>query len=198
MNVLLIQNICSYTHNTQSILSLPQGNRLRKFEELESLPDGLVFVGDSVAAFNPVYGQGMTCSAIAAEALLEALQKRVAPGSTAAGVRVALKGLTKEFQADLAERLAFAWSVATAKDVMVLGEEAASKASNPVEKAVSSYLESVFVATTADYFLYREVGLTMHMIKPAATLFRPDVMLRTLVVWIRRRFFPGTVPVNPL
>lgn len=157
-----------------------------------------MYVGDSVAAFNPVYGQGMTCGAMAAEALLEALQKRVAPGTAAADVRVAIKGLPKEFQAELAKRLAFVWSVATAKDLLVLGEGGASKPRSPVEKAVSRYMEAVFVAAMADKNVHREVGLTMHLIKPPATLFRLDVVIRTLVVWLRRKFLPGTMPVNPL
>ncbi len=77
-----------------------QGNRLRKFEDLERLPDNLVFVGDSVIAFNPVYGQGMTGGAIAAETLLEMLQQRVSDdngGGLSSGdaVRVAIKGLPK-------------------------------------------------------------------------------------------------------
>lgn len=157
-----------------------------------------MFVGDSVAAFNPVYGQGMTCGAIAAEALLEALEKRVAPGTSAADVRVAIKGLPKEFQAELATRLAFAWSVATAKDVQALGEEALSKPPTPIDKVVSKYLDAVFVTAMSDQAVNREVGWTMHMLKPPATLFRPDVAARTLAMSLRRRFLPNTIPANPL
>lgn len=140
----------------------------------------------------------MTCGAVAAEALLEALQTRVAPGTAAADVRVAIKGLPKEFQAELAKRLAFAWSVATAKDVQLLGEEAMTKPPNAVEKAVSNYLEAVFMAAMADKTVHREVGLTMHMIKPPANLFRPDLMLRAMIVWLRRKFLPSSLPVNPI
>src|SRR5262249_52936025 len=38
-------------------------NRLRHFDALERPPDGLVAFGDSVCAFNPVYGQGITVAA---------------------------------------------------------------------------------------------------------------------------------------
>ena len=34
-------------------------NRRRHYEKLSGLPDGVIAVGDSVCAFNPVYAQGM-------------------------------------------------------------------------------------------------------------------------------------------
>src|SRR4029077_18578506 len=44
-------------------------NRLRHYDRLGRLPDGVVAVGDAVCAFNPVYGQGMTAAALGAEVL---------------------------------------------------------------------------------------------------------------------------------
>ncbi|HKP87230.1 MAG TPA: FAD-dependent monooxygenase, partial [Blastocatellia bacterium] len=54
-------------------------NRLRHYERLPRLPEGFVLVGDSVCAFNPVYGQGMTMAALGALTLSESLGKH-APG----------------------------------------------------------------------------------------------------------------------
>ena len=48
-------------------------NRFRHYEKLERWPDRFVVIGDAVCGFNPVYGQGMTVSAMAAENLGQVL-----------------------------------------------------------------------------------------------------------------------------
>ena len=44
-------------------------NHWRHYERLKRWPQGLIALGDSVCAFNPVYAQGMTVSALSAEIL---------------------------------------------------------------------------------------------------------------------------------
>lgn len=41
------------------------------------MPDGLVFMGDSVASVNPKYGQGMTVAVLEALELKKCLQERM-------------------------------------------------------------------------------------------------------------------------
>lgn len=49
-------------------------SRRRDYHRLERLPAGLVSVGDAVASFNPVYGQGMSSAALHASCLSEYLR----------------------------------------------------------------------------------------------------------------------------
>ena len=50
------------------------GNRRFRFESLPDWPPGLLVVGDAMAAFNPIYGQGITVAAGQADLLRNALR----------------------------------------------------------------------------------------------------------------------------
>ena len=47
----------------------------RHFDRVKGLPEGLLALGDSVCAFNPVYAQGMTVAAVEAETLRKCLKE---------------------------------------------------------------------------------------------------------------------------
>src|SRR5207247_5808654 len=81
-------------------------NRFRHYERWPQRLDGFLAVGDSVCAFNPVYGQGMTTAAVAATLLAESLD-RVGPTSPA---------LPRTFFRAEARFLREAWSLATGAD----------------------------------------------------------------------------------
>src|SRR5690606_9396292 len=44
-------------------------SRRTHFERVRRLPHGFCAIGDAVASFNPIYGQGMSAAALQAEAL---------------------------------------------------------------------------------------------------------------------------------
>lgn len=60
-------------------------SRRRQFTRLGCFPAGLVALGDAVASFNPVYGQGMTCAALHASCLASHLRSGTPPEEPAWG-----------------------------------------------------------------------------------------------------------------
>jgi 2-polyprenyl-6-methoxyphenol hydroxylase-like FAD-dependent oxidoreductase len=69
---------------TGEILSYYQADsRRRDYAGLTHLPAGLVSVGDAVASFNPIYGQGMSSAALHASCLSEYLKTKPDPGRPA-------------------------------------------------------------------------------------------------------------------
>jgi 2-polyprenyl-6-methoxyphenol hydroxylase-like FAD-dependent oxidoreductase len=81
-------------------------NRRLYPERLERWPDGLLILGDSLAAFNPVYGHGMSAAARSIAALDERLQRGgFGPGETRAVQRA------------LGEAVDDPWIMAALKDI---------------------------------------------------------------------------------
>lgn len=58
-------------------------SRRRHFTEVNNFPAGLVGVGDAVASFNPIYGQGMSSAALHASCLASYLGGGADPGAPA-------------------------------------------------------------------------------------------------------------------
>ncbi|WP_037732114.1 NAD(P)/FAD-dependent oxidoreductase [Streptomyces megasporus] len=106
-------------------------NRRRYFERLRAWPDGFVVIGDAVAAYNPVYGQGMSVLAGGAVAIGEILGRH--------GLR---PGTARRLQRALARPVAGAWKTATGQDVLfpdVVGPRPSS-----VDRLLLRYVDRLF------------------------------------------------------
>lgn len=140
-------------------------NRWRRYERLKRWPQGLAAVGEAVCAFNPVYAQGMTVSALSAEVLDEALRRGAKrDGGDAAPL----------FQRELARMLRTPWRLASGDDFRWAGPGAGDAAF--LDRLMHGYVNLVL-----DRIHRPDVCLTFfnvaHLISPPTALFRPGLAL---------------------
>ncbi|MGH3940326.1 MAG: NAD(P)/FAD-dependent oxidoreductase [Pseudonocardiaceae bacterium] len=81
------------------------GNHRHHYERVPDWPDGLLVVGDSLCAFNPIYGQGITVAACEALLLRRAMDAGLRPGYA--------RRLLRKF----AGVVSLPWAVATSEDL---------------------------------------------------------------------------------
>jgi flavin-dependent dehydrogenase len=88
-------------------------NRLRHYEKL-MLPQGFVALGDAVCALCPVYGQGMTVSALSAMVLRDWLSQRHSRSPDGSLI-------PSRFQKSLAKSNSLSWTLATGQEASPVG-----------------------------------------------------------------------------
>ncbi|HSM56701.1 MAG TPA: FAD-dependent monooxygenase [Candidatus Sulfomarinibacteraceae bacterium] len=144
-------------------------NRWRHYEDLQPWPEGFAVVGDAFSAFNPIYGQGMTVSAMTAVALDEQLRK-------AGGVRT---GFAARFQKQVARVTKPVWLLTTGADLAFPGTEGGSGKS-VVDRLTYWYTDLVMDAVPYDDRVRRTFLDVNHLLLPATALFSPGILWRVL------------------
>ena len=159
-------------------------NHWRHYEKLKRWPQGLIALGDSVCAFNPVYAQGMTVSALSAELLDDFLKRRGnRKRGDVDGALLVSSGLA--FQKELAKMLQTPWQLATSDDFRWAGRKAGD--ASLIERFMHRYIEHVL-----DRIHRPDVCLAFfnvaHLISPPAALFRPRIALPILWEMVKNGF----------
>jgi 2-polyprenyl-6-methoxyphenol hydroxylase-like FAD-dependent oxidoreductase len=154
-------------------------SRWRHVEALDRFPARLAVVGDAVASFNPVYGQGMTSATLHASCLSEYL--RSGPD---------LDAPARQFLDLQRVVVEAAWQTSTGPDAVILG--VAPKPATLPEKLRAWAIGQVMAAIDRDVrvaTVFREVSfMTAH---PSA-LGAPDVLARAVLAnWRARRAAPA-------
>ena len=149
-------------------------NRWHHYEKLNRWPDRLVTLGDAVCGFNPIYGQGMSVSAMAAVELGEMIEQK----------NGRLTNVAQSFQTKYPKIVEPAWLLATSADLEWLGNE---EATSLPERFAGWYMPKVLDAIPSDQIVHKTFIQVQNLIVPPTALFRPNLALRVLRHWLRSK-----------
>ncbi|MEW2415979.1 pyridine nucleotide-disulfide oxidoreductase [Streptomyces sp. NPDC046866] len=163
-------------------VAVTQGTANRRvYFEKADLPDGFFAVGDSVATFNPLYGQGMT---VAARGLLAVRALLRSKG-------LAHPAVGRAAQRALAPQVATAWELATSQDILYPG--ATGMRPRTGAGLLNAYVNRLMTGATT-----RE-ALTAAFLQVITMSSPPTYWLRPPVVWnVLRASDRGALKAPPL
>jgi 2-polyprenyl-6-methoxyphenol hydroxylase-like FAD-dependent oxidoreductase len=150
-------------------------NRWRHYERMERPLDGFLAVGDAVRALNPLYGQGISTAALAAEALDRCL-------GTHAAERRDLAGFTARAQPELVKASAGAWLIATGVDLRypTVKGHTRTRVERARDALVVRYMDRVTRAATHDPVVNAALFAAVSLLAEPWSLMRPGIAWRAL------------------
>ena len=135
-----------------------------RYEKLDRFPDGLLVMGDAVASFNPIYGQGMSVAALEALALRRHLEHGTAPRP-------------RNWFRELARVVDVPWDIAAGGDLVFPGVQGRRTAK---VRLVNAYLARLHAAAAHDADLAGAFLRVAGLVAPPGSLLRPGVAARVL------------------
>ena len=136
-------------------------NLLRHYDAAE-VPQGFAALGDSVCAFNPVYGVGMTLAGLEALELRRLLQE--------SGGRLD----SRRFQKQVAKLVTGPWALTTGEDLRWPATQGGKI--TPKVRFMHWYIEQVIRLIPESQEVFRRFQEVNHMMKPPTALFHPAVL----------------------
>jgi 2-polyprenyl-6-methoxyphenol hydroxylase-like FAD-dependent oxidoreductase len=144
-------------------------NRWWHYERMHHWPQRFIVLGDAVCAPNPIYAQGMSTAAVAAETLDACLRdhRRRHPMGD-------LDGLAQHFQQRLARVNADPWMLSTWEDLRY--PTTTGMQVSATIRLVHRYLDRVMAATTHDPTIADNFLQVLGMLTRSTSLFTPRVL----------------------
>ncbi len=152
-------------------------NRLRDYAGLAARPEGFVAVGDAVAAFNPIYGQGMPMAAAGARALRDAVAAHKSGGASD------LAGFAQQFQRELHELLMPCWEFSTTSDFNIPGVEVNGVPQENARSPESEYAGRVLALATEDPEIALKFMETINLVRGTEWLGDEALRDRVMADW---------------
>jgi len=158
-------------------------NRLRDYANLPTRPDGFVVLGDAVAAFNPIYGQGMSVAAMGAQLLGDQLRQwREDHDDEGAG----LPGFAQHFQQALdAQLIQGCWAFSAGSDLNIPGVRVNGDEQEVGPSPETMYAQRVVALATEDDDIARRLMETIQMTRGPEWMGEPELRVRIMDDWDR-------------
>ncbi|MFN8570542.1 MAG: hypothetical protein U0132_00720 [Gemmatimonadaceae bacterium] len=163
---------------------LPSSLR-RHYERLTRFPERFLVIGDAIASFNPVYGQGMTSATLQASALDDVLRRQQQAGR--------LQGMWRHFFRQAARVVDIPWQITVGEDfrfAQTTGQRP------PLVDTINAYVSFVQRASAVDREVARAFMYVMNLQKPPMSIFAPRIVYRTFRA-LRRQLRPAPVERAP-
>lgn len=150
-------------------------NRMRHYEKIK-LPLGFVALGDAVCALCPVYGQGMTVSALSAIVLRDWLK-------TSQNSKTLALGNPVNFQKNLAKSNQLSWMLATSQDSRfptTAGKNEPGMLGSMLGGVLGWYMQQLQVMASEQASIQTMFMEVAHLLKSPIVLYHPKLILRVL------------------
>ncbi|WP_204008030.1 FAD-dependent oxidoreductase [Virgisporangium aurantiacum] len=142
-------------------------SRRRHFERLKRIPTGFAVVGDALATFNPIYGQGMTVALLQALALGAAIDRHGATSPM----------MARRYFPAAARIVSVPWRFATGADFLY---PETTGAKPPGVDLLNRYSIRIQRAAMHSTEVRRTFTSVQHLIEPASHLLTPRMVLKVL------------------
>jgi 2-polyprenyl-6-methoxyphenol hydroxylase-like FAD-dependent oxidoreductase len=144
-------------------------NRRYFYERMPAWPENFTVLGDAVAAYNPIYGHGLSVAAQSA-LLLRQLTERHGWGAP---------GLSRRIQKAVARPVGAAWDLAISQDVFYPG--ATENGPTLRDRLLAGYVDRLMYTATGNGRIARRVTDVTSLERRAEVLVSPGVLLAAVV-----------------
>jgi hypothetical protein len=142
-----------------------------RYEHMRRLPEGYLVLGDAISSFNPVYGQGMSVSALEAVELDKALRH----GST---------NLARRFFAQIAKVVDSPWTMAAGNDLRMPG---VAGPKTLMSRLLNWYVAELHAGAQSDTAMAMAFQNVTNLLAPPQSLLKPRLFARVLSEGFFRR-----------
>jgi 2-polyprenyl-6-methoxyphenol hydroxylase-like FAD-dependent oxidoreductase len=154
----------------------------RRYDKMRRFPEGLLVCGDAICSFDPIYGQGMTVSALDAVALRDCLLR-------------GRRNLARRYFRAAAKSIGVAWRMGAGSDLAFPEVQGRRPLSMRVTNRLADW---VLTACESDAVIVEKFFRVNNLIDPPVRLMHPSFVSRVAAVNIRRQQGDHATPATPL